>query len=50
MKLNYYDINNTEIPEIRFLPMSKKDEFETYEEAIEFLSEEVKFINIGQAI
>lgn len=28
MNLNYYDINNTEIPEIRFLPMSKKDEFE----------------------
>lgn len=25
MNLNYYDINNTEI---RFLPMSKKDEFE----------------------
>lgn len=41
MKLNYYDINNTEIPEIRFLPMSKKDEFETYEEAVEFLSEEM---------
>lgn len=41
MKLNYYDINNTEIPEIRFLPMSKKDEFKTYEEAVEFLSEEM---------
>lgn len=39
MKLSYYDINNTEIPEIRFLPMDKDREFPTYEEAIEFLSE-----------
>lgn len=39
MKLSYYDITNTEIPEIRFLPMDKESEFPTYEEAIEFLSE-----------
>lgn len=38
---NYYDMNNISIPEIRFLPMSKKKEFKTYEEAVDFLSNEM---------
>lgn len=41
LKNNYYDINNRNIPEIRFLPMSKKKEFKTYEEAIDFLLNEL---------
>lgn len=41
LKNNYYDVNNKSIPEIRFLPMSKEKEFATYEEAVEFLLNEM---------
>lgn len=37
MVLEYYRIGNKEIPEIRFLPMSK-DVFSTYKEVVDFLS------------
>lgn len=37
MDLNYYRIDNKEIPEIRFLPISK-EVFNTYKEVVDFLS------------
>lgn len=41
MNKDYYRIDNSEIPEIRFLPMDKKNEFKTYEAAVEFLAGEM---------
>lgn len=41
MNTDYYRIDNNDIPEIRFLPMDKKNEFKTYEAAVEFLTGEM---------
>ena len=41
MNKDYYRIDNSDIPEIRVLPMDKNNEFKTYEAAVNFLTKEM---------